>query len=96
MSSNGETIEVALTVPNGLGIHARTATMLVRMMQDYDCTVTLTKDGIEADARSVLGLLLLAASPGSDILVRAQGPQSSDAIKEIIRLIDHEQTAAQS
>lgn len=90
MSFECDMAQVVLTVPNGLGIHARTATMLVRAMQNYACRVTLTKDSIEADARSVLGLLLLAASPGTDILIKAQGPQSSEAVQEIVRLIHHE------
>jgi phosphocarrier protein HPr len=93
MKLDCEMVEVVLTVPNGLGIHARTATMLVKAMQAFTCSVTLSKDGIEADAKSVLGLLLLAASPGSDILIRAQGPRSSEAVQEVVRLIHHEQSA---
>ena len=56
-------IEEKIVVSNTLGLHARVATMIVQKMQNYDCQVSLTLHGVEVNARSVLGLLLLAASP---------------------------------
>ncbi len=64
--------EASLTIGNELGLHARVATMMVQSMQNFSCSVTVTKDGIEANAKSVLGLLLLAAPHGSQIKVRAK------------------------
>jgi phosphotransferase system HPr (HPr) family protein len=90
MIAEREVVEATLTVGNRLGLHARVATMMVQSMRNYSCQVTLRKDGVEVDARSVLGLLLLAASPGSEIVVRAQGPDSREAIQEISRLIQDE------
>lgn len=88
-----ESIEETLKVTNQLGLHARVATMMVQAMRNFTSQVTLIKDGMEVDARSVLGLLLLAATPGSEILVRAHGPDSKAAIEEIGRLIrDEERT----
>jgi phosphocarrier protein HPr len=87
-----EIVEKTLTVGNRLGLHARVATMMVQTMRNYSCQVTLVKDGVEVDARSVLGLLLLAASPGSEILVRAQGLDSMEAINEISRIIQDEES----
>ena len=49
------------------------------------------KDGVQADGRSVLDLLLLAATPGSEIVVRASGPDAEAAVKEISRLVQNEQ-----
>jgi len=66
--------------------------MMVQSMRNYSCQVTLVKDGVEVDARSVLGLLLLAASPGSEIVVRAQGSDSMEAIHEISRIIQDEES----
>ncbi len=91
MIPENEMQETTLTVSNELGLHARVATMMVQAMQNYACQVTLVKDGVEVDARSVLGLLLLAATPGSEVLVRAHGPDSSRAIQEISRLIQDEE-----
>jgi phosphotransferase system HPr (HPr) family protein len=64
--------------------------MMAKAMQNYSCRVTLSKDDVEVDARSVLGLLLLAASPGTELVIRAQGPDSRQAIEEIIGLIEHD------
>jgi phosphotransferase system HPr (HPr) family protein len=91
MILENEMQETTLTVSNQLGLHARVATMMVQAMQNYTCQVTLVKDGVEVDARSVLGLLLLAATPGSELLVRAHGPDSRRAIQEISRLIQDEE-----
>ena len=83
-------LEMNLTVTNKLGIHARVATMMVQTMKKYSSQVTLAKDGVEVDARSVLGLLLLAATPGSEVLVRAQGADCQEVIQEISKLIQNE------
>jgi len=92
MIAEEEIVEKTLTVGNRLGLHARVATMMVQTMRNYSCQVTLVKDGVEVDARSVLGLLLLAASPGSEILVRAQGVDCMEAINEISRIIQDEES----
>lgn len=84
-------IEETLTVGNQLGLHARVATMIVQAMRNYASKVSLCKDGVEVDARSVLGLLLLAATPGSAIVVKAQGPDSRQALEEVGRLIQNEE-----
>lgn len=83
-------LEKTLTIPDGLGLHARVATMMVKAMQNYMSSVTLSKDDVEVSAKSVLGLLLLAASPGSRIVVRAQGPDSREAVEAITRIIEHD------
>ena len=90
MTDTSAMVEQILTVGNQLGLHARVATMMVQAMRNYTSKVTLSKDGVEVDARSVLGLLLLAATPGSEILVRADGPDSKEAVETIGRLIQDE------
>ncbi len=91
MSLDGKMIEKTFLVRTHLGLHARVATMLVQAMQNYSCRVTLIKDGVEVSARSVLGLLLLAAEPGSKVIVRAEGPDSLQAIDTIGRLMENEE-----
>lgn len=92
MIKENEVFAKSLTVTNGLGIHARVATQIVQRMQQFPCEVTLIKDDVEVSARSVLGLLLLAASPGTEILAKAIGPGSMEAIDEISRLIQDEES----
>jgi len=85
-------LERAMRVTNGLGLHARVATRLVQLLQNYSCQVTLTKDDMEVDARSVLGLLLLAATPGTVVVARAIGKDAAEALEEMSRLIEHEES----
>jgi phosphocarrier protein HPr len=86
-----EYLERNLVVRNTRGLHARVATKMVQTMRNYNCTVTVVKDAVEVDARSVLGLLLLAATPGSEILVKALGADCLQAVEEISRLLEDEE-----
>jgi phosphocarrier protein HPr len=80
--------ERTFTIKNKLGLHARAANMVVQAASNFACTITVTKDGIEANAKSIMGLLLLAAGRGSKIMVRAEGKDAKEAIKELGRLIE--------
>jgi phosphocarrier protein len=89
-TSDLQVIERKLVVTNGLGLHARVATMIVQTLQSYTCSVRLIKGDVEVDAKSVLGLLLLAAKAGTEILARAEGPDGDQALEAISGLIqDH-------
>jgi phosphocarrier protein HPr len=90
MADSESLLEKTLVVTNQLGLHARVATMMVQTLRNYSSQVHIVKDGVEVNARSVLGLLLLAATPGSEIVVRAQGPDSTEAVQEISRLVQNE------
>ncbi len=92
MIIDNEGLQTMVVVGNQMGLHARVATMMVQTMRKFASKVTLIKDDMEVDARSVLGLLLLAATPGSRILIRAHGPDSKEAIQEITRLIQDEES----
>lgn len=92
MNLTEELIEKTIVVGNQMGLHARVATMVVQMMRSYECQVTLVKDGMEVDARSVLGLLLLAATPGSELIIKGNGPDSGDAIQRICEIIEKDES----
>ncbi len=81
-------VQKTVIVGNQMGLHARVATVVVQTMRNYECQVTLAKDGMEVDARSVLGLLLLAATPGSEIIIKGNGPDSKSAVDSICKLIE--------
>lgn len=89
-AKNKDFFQKVLRVASHQGLHARVATMMVQTLQQYTSRVTVMKDGVEVDARSVLGLLLLAATHGSEIIVRAQGPDCVQAIEQLARLIEHD------
>jgi phosphocarrier protein HPr len=80
--------ERTFTIKNKLGLHARAANMLVQAASNFQCTITVNKDGIEANAKSIMGLLLLAAGKGSKIVVRAEGKDAKEAIRELGKLIE--------
>jgi phosphocarrier protein len=80
--------ERTFTIKNKLGLHARAANMVVQTASNFTCAITVIKDGIEANAKSIMGLLLLAAGKGSKIVVRADGKDAQEALKEIGKLIE--------
>jgi phosphocarrier protein len=87
MMTEPEIIERAVVIGNEFGLHARVATALVQTMRRHSCNVTLKKESMEVDARSVLGLLLLAATNGTELVIRANGPGSEQAVREICELL---------
>jgi phosphocarrier protein HPr len=80
--------ERTFIIKNKLGLHARAANMVVQVASNFESTITVDKDGIAANAKSIMGLLLLAAGQGSKIVVRAQGRDAKVAIDEIGKLIE--------
>ena len=80
-------IEREVEIKNRLGLHARAAAKLVHVTGRFSSQVKLQKDGEEVDAKSILGVLLLAAAQGSRIVVRCDGEDESEAIDAISDLI---------
>jgi phosphocarrier protein HPr len=80
--------EQTVKIVNELGLHARAATKLVQLASKYPCEVTLTKDGHEVNGKSIMGVLMLVASKGSTVLLRAKGEKAAEAIDAIAKLID--------
>jgi len=80
--------ERTFVITNKLGLHARAANMVVQVASNFESTITMDKDGIEANAKSIMGLLLLAAGQGSMIIVRAEGKDCREAIEKIGELIE--------
>ena len=87
MSAKPQRIERELTIANKLGIHARPASMFVRIATRFDCEVFVDKDGETVNGKSIMGLMMLAAGPGSRIRVHAEGSEASKALEELESLI---------
>ncbi len=75
-------------VTNKLGLHARAASRLVQLAGRFPCEVKVGRDGQVADAKSVMGVLLLCGSQGTRLEVEATGDQADEAVKQIGALID--------
>ncbi|HXR07528.1 MAG: HPr family phosphocarrier protein [Verrucomicrobiota bacterium] len=74
-------------VLNKLGIHARPAAMFVRLVNRFSCGVLVEKDGERVNGKSIMGLMMLAAGPGSKIIVLCEGDDAHQALTEIEALI---------
>ena len=74
-------------IVNDLGLHARAATKLVQLASKYPCEVQLSHQGQSANAKSVMGVLLLCGSKGTVVEVTATGERSEECVKAIGELI---------
>ncbi|MGE5789579.1 MAG: HPr family phosphocarrier protein [Syntrophaceae bacterium] len=81
-------IKKTLTIKNELGLHARSAAMIVRVLERYRSSVFLERDGNQVDARSLLDILTLACPKDSRIVVRADGDDAREAVDSIEKLVD--------
>ena len=80
-------IERDVEIVNRLGLHARAAAKLVHLASKYRSNISLAMNGEVIDAKSILGILLLAAAQGSRVLVRCEGDDEEDAMAAVTGLI---------
>jgi phosphocarrier protein HPr len=76
-----------VTIRNQRGLHARAAAKLVKLADQFDAEVTVVKGDMVVSGRSIMGLMMLAAGPGSEIGLRATGMQAEAALTAIAALI---------
>ncbi|MHA6641278.1 HPr family phosphocarrier protein [Mesorhizobium sp. A623] len=74
-------------IVNQRGLHARASAKFVQVASSYQATVDVEKDGVKVGGTSIMGLMMLAASPGCAIRVIASGPQAAEAIDALGELI---------
>lgn len=77
----------SVEIINKRGLHARASAKFVKMAAAYDAEVTVSKDGQTVDARSIMGLMMLAAGPGSEIEIEAEGEQAEQVIEALAILV---------
>jgi phosphocarrier protein HPr len=80
-------IEQEREIVNRLGLHARAAAKLVNTAGRFQSRVTVIKDGEEVDAKSILGVLLLAASQGVQLKIRCEGADEAECMQAVTALI---------
>ncbi|MDJ0955668.1 MAG: HPr family phosphocarrier protein [Arenicellales bacterium] len=76
-------------VINKLGLHARAATKLVNEAAGYDCEILLCRDGQQADAKSIMGIMMLAASQGTELELVISGTDERSALHSIVDLFEN-------
>ncbi len=77
-----------LIICNQLGLHARASARFVETAARFDAVITVSRDGESVNARSIMGLMMLAASRGSAIEVTAEGPEAEEALDALQSLVD--------
>jgi phosphocarrier protein HPr len=86
---NPSVLEKSFTVVNPLGVHARPAAQLVKTANRFRCDVWLSKDGQNVNGKSIMGVLMLAATQGSTLLVKADGEDAHAALEALGQLIEN-------
>ena len=75
-----------LLIENRLGLHARAAAQIVKAASAYASRITLIKDDLEVDGKSIMGIMMLAAAKGTNILVRVEGGDEAAALAGLEKL----------
>ena len=82
-----ETLTATIEVPNPLGLHARAAAKLVDLANRFESHIEVSKDGQVADAKSIMGVLLLCGQQGAQISIRARGADAKAALAALCGLV---------
>ena len=80
-------VEREVTIVNKLGLHARPAAQLVQRASKFEAEISLKRYNLEVNAKSIMGVMMLAAEMGSKILIVASGPDEREAVEAIAQVI---------
>jgi phosphocarrier protein HPr len=76
-----------LAIVNKRGLHARAAARFVQLAETFDAEISVSRDQTTVDATSIMGLMMLAAGPGSSVRVKAEGHQAAEAVEALAALV---------
>lgn len=77
----------AVVIENKYGLHARPAAELVKAAQRFSSDIWVRKDELEVNGKSIMGIMMLAAERGSEIVIRATGPDAEEAVSALCDLV---------
>ena len=83
----GPLIEREAVIVNREGMHARPAARIVRLASSFASDIELSKDGLDVNGKSIMGVMMLAAECGSSIIIRASGPDAEQAVQALADLV---------
>ena len=78
---------VSATIVNKLGLHARAAAKLTHLSGTYQCEIWISRSGRRVNAKSIMGVMMLAAGQGTSVLIEAEGADAEQAIGALTKLI---------
>ncbi len=82
-------IQEKIVIKNKHGLHARPAAQFVKIAGKFACDIKVVKDGLEVNGKSIMGIMMLAAEPGSQIILITDGTDEVDALNAIKELIEN-------
>ncbi|MGD0189653.1 MAG: HPr family phosphocarrier protein [Rhizomicrobium sp.] len=88
MTGEPERLSAVAKIVNKKGLHARASARLVEAAARFQSQITITKDEQSVDARSIMGLMMLAASLGCEIRIDVVGPDADEALRAVLALVD--------
>jgi len=86
--NNESSVSREVVVQNQLGLHARPASMFVKKATGFESEILVEKDGEEINGKSIMGLMMLAAGPGTTLTVTAKGSDAAEALNELEELVN--------
>ena len=87
-SLGGSLAEIQLLIRNQLGLHARACALFVKASSKFKSEIFVSRDDLEVNGKSIMGVMMLAAEEGATILVRASGPDEEAALATLQELVD--------
>lgn len=85
---NSKRPEAVVVIRNIKGLHARASAKFVKCAETYDARVTVTREGQSVGGTSIMGLMMLAAGPGSTLHIVAEGKQGPEALQALVALVE--------
>ena len=76
-----------MRIVNSLGLHARPAAAFVRIAGRHACQILVKKDDLEVNGKSIMGMMMLAAEAGSELVIRAEGEGTEQAVLDLVALV---------
>ena len=80
--------EIQLLIRNQLGLHARACALFVKAASRFKSEITVSRDDLVVNGKSIMGVMMLAAEEGSTIVVKAEGPDEAAAVAALQELVD--------
>jgi len=83
-----DAVQADVRIVNRLGLHARPAAHFVRCSNQFSAEVYVSRDGIEVNGKSIMGVMMLAAEQGATIRIRAEGGDATEAVQQLVALVE--------
>ena len=81
--------EKNVKIVNKLGLHARPASLIVQTAMAFSSNINIIKDEIKVDAKSIMGILMLAAACGTELTLRTEGPDEEQALDKMVEIFNN-------